>query len=216
VPIVVATPLLAFVALSLTACKARSDRAASETAAGTVTLTDTAAQPAATLAPAGDTALAAVSPAPKPAKVYPPFDANASAKTAGVVVYPKEGQSTKQQQLDENECFAWAKKNTGIDPNAPEPAAAPAAEVPKGGTVKGAAKGTVAGVAIGAIAGDAGKGAAIGAVAGGIAGRRGQKRTEQAAASDAQQQAASSSTQRKQTFADSFGACMGGRAYSVK
>ena len=89
------------------------------------------------------------------------------------MVYPKKGQPIEQQHGEENECFAWAKTNTGIDPHA---AVAPAAvaDVPAGGTAKGAAKGAVAGVAIGAIAGDAGKGAAIGAVAGGAAGRRGQ------------------------------------------
>jgi hypothetical protein len=74
----------------------------------------------------------------------------------------------------------------------------------------------VAGVAIGAIAGDAGKGAAIGATAGAMGGRRGQKQTNQAAATDAEQQAASSEAQRQKTFAGGFTACMEGRGYSVK
>jgi hypothetical protein len=225
----------AFASLSLIACKAKSD-------AGEVALTDTATSPAATVVPTGDTAQPVAAPsapepaaaktpaakpsaaepaaakpadAPAPVKTYPPFDPKASASTIGVVVYPKKEQTIEQQHFDENECFAWAKTNTGIDPAVPAAAQAAAAPVPKGGAVKGAAKGAVAGVAIGAAAGDAGKGAAIGAAAGGVAGRRGQKQTEKAAATDAQQQAASAEAQRQKKFADGFGVCMDGRNYSV-
>ena len=237
VHIVALTCAFALAALSVTACKGRSD-------AGEVALTDTAAPPAATVAPAGDTvqpvaaptaanpaatkpaakpsaaepaaAKPADAPAPPPAKTYPPFDPKASASTIGVFVYPKKEQPIEQQHFDENECFAWAKTNTGIDPTVPAAAQAAAAPVPKGGAVKGAAKGAVAGVAIGAAAGDAGKGAAIGAAVGGVAGRRGQKQTEKAAATDAQQQAASAEAERKKKFADGFTVCMDGRGYSVK
>ena len=227
----------AFTSLSAIACKTKSD-------AGEVALTDTATSPAATVMPTGDTAqpvaaptapeVAAAktparkpsaaepaaakpadAPAPPPVKTYPPFDPKASASTIGVIVYPKKEQTIEQQHFDENECFAWAKTNTGIDPTVPAAAPVAAAPVPKGGAVKGAAKGAVAGVAIGAAAGDAGKGAAIGAAAGGVAGRRGQKQTEKAAATDAQQQAASAEAQRQKKFADGFTVCMDGRNYSV-
>ena len=151
-----------------------------------------------------------------PAKTYPPFDAKASASALGVMVYPKNGQPIEQQHAEENECFAWAKTNTGIDPTAPAPAQPAAAPVAKGGTVKGAAKGAAAGALIGAAAGDAGKGAAVGAAAGGVAGRRGQKTTEKSAATDAQQQAAAAEAQRQKKFADGFTVCMDGRGYSVK
>ena len=232
VRIVALTCAFACTSLSLIACKAKSD-------AGEVALTDTAASAAATVVPTGDTAqpVAAPSapepaaakpsaaepaaakpadaPAPPPVKTYPPFDPKASASTIGVIVYPKKEQTIEQQHFDENECFAWAKTNTGIDPTVPAAAQAAAAPVPKGGAVKGAAKGAVAGVAIGAAAGDAGKGAAIGAAAGGVAGRRGQKQTEKAAATDAQQQVASAEAQRQKKFADGFTVCMDGRNYSV-
>ena len=235
VHIVALTCAFALAAVSVTACKGKSD-------AGEVALPDTAASPAATMAPAADTtqlvaaptaakptakpaakpstgesaaAKPADAPAPPPVKTYPPFDPKASASTIGVIVYPKKEQTIEQQHFDENECFAWAKTNTGIDPTVPAAAQAAAAPVPKGGAVKGAAKGAVAGVAIGAAAGDAGKGAAIGAAAGGVAGRRGQKQTEKAAATDAQQQAASAEAQRQKKFADGFTVCMDGRNYSV-
>ena len=233
VRIVALTCAFAFTSLSLSGCKAKSD-------AGEVALRDTTTSPAATVAPTGDTAQPvaapnapeaaaakpsaaepaaakpADAPAPPPVKTYPPFDPKASASTIGVIVYPKKEQTIEQQHFDENECFAWAKTNTGIDPTVPAAAQAAAAPVPKGGAVKGAAKGAVAGVAIGAAAGDAGKGAAIGAAAGGVAGRRGQKQTEKAAATDAQQQAASAEAQRQKKFADGFTVCMDGRGYSVK
>ena len=61
-------------------------------------------------------AQATKAPAATPAKTYPPFDAKASASAIGVMVYPKNGQPIEQQQAEENECFAWAKTNTGIDP----------------------------------------------------------------------------------------------------
>jgi len=238
VHVVVLTCAFALTSLSLTACKGKSD-------AGEVAL-DTAAPPAATVVPTADTAQPVAAPTPEkpaaakpaaekpsaakpsaaepaaakpaeppPPKTYPPFDPNASASTIGVVVYPKKEQPIAQQHFDENECFAWAKTNTGIDPTVTAAAQA-AAPVPKGGTVKGAAKGAAAGVAIGAIAGDAGKGAAIGAAAGGMAGRRGQKQTEKAAATGAQQQAASAEAERQKKFADGFTVCMDGRGYSVK
>ena len=236
VHIVASTCLFALTALSLTACKGRSDQAS----AGAVALPDTAAAPVATPAPAGDTAVSVAAPTtakpspakpsaakpaiaeppsappPEPAKTYPPFDPKASASTIGVFVYPKKGQTTEQQHFDENECFAWAKTNTGIDPTAPAPAQPAAAPIPKGGAVKGAAKGAAAGALIGAAAGDAGKGAAVGAAAGGVAGRKRQKTTEKSAATDAQQQAATAEAQRQKKFADGFTVCMDGRGYSVK
>jgi hypothetical protein len=169
-------------------------------------------EPVAAQAPAKPPAAKAATPK----KTYPPFDAKASASALGVMVYPKNGQPIEQQHAEENECFAWAKTNTGIDPNAPPPAAAAPADVPAGGTAKGAAKGAVAGVAIGAIAGDAGKGAAIGAAAGGMAGRRGQKQNEKAAVSNAEAQTAAAADASMKKFKDGFGVCMDGKGYSVK
>jgi hypothetical protein len=242
VRIVALTCAFACTSLSLIACKAKSDAGevaltdtAASAAATVVPTGDTAqpvaapsaSEPAAAKTPAAKPSAAKPSaaepaaakpadvPAPPPVKTYPPFDPKASASTIGVVVYPKKEQTIEQQHFDENECFAWAKTNTGIDPTVPAAAQAAAAPVPKGGAVKGAAKGAVAGVAIGAAAGDAGKGAAIGAAAGGVAGRRGQKQTEKAAATDAQQQAASAEAQRQKKFADGFTVCMDGRNYSV-
>ena len=123
--------------------------------------------------------LAAISAtAQEPAPAAPEAAAPPKPATLGLFVYPGSGQDAAQQGKDENECYGWARQQTGIDPTAPAAAAA-TPEVPKGGTVKGAAGGAVVGTAIGAIAGDTGEGAAIGAVAGaaGDAARRRRRRS---------------------------------------
>jgi hypothetical protein len=169
-------------------------------------------------------------------------DTSSPAKSIGMFAYPRNNQNADQQQKDESECYASAKQNTGIDPQAPAPAA-PSAEsqqaaqkeaaqqagkdAKKGGAVKGAAGGAAGGAAIGAIAGDAGTGAAIGATAGAVRGRRAQKKGEKAAQQQAaqqtaqtQQQAQSQATAQQQqkadTFKRAFSACMDARGYSVK
>jgi len=126
-----------------------------------------------------------------------------TASAQQVFVYPQEGQSQQQQDIDTAECTRWAKGQSGVDPNAPQQQQQVGSNAR--GTVGGAAKGAALGAAVGAIAGDAGKGAAAGAVVGGVGGRRGSKREKQAAAAEA-----TNSYQR------AFAACMDGRGYSVK
>jgi len=171
-----------------------------------------------------------------------PGGASSPATSIGLFAYPKNQQNASQQLKDENECYSSVKQQTGIDPQAPAPAAPSAQEqeaaqkqaaqqagkeAPKGGAVKGSAKGAAGGAAIGAIAGDAGTGAAIGATAGAVRGRRQQKKaqkeTQQQAAqqtAQAQQQSqAQANAQHQQTldtFKRAFSACMDARGYSIK
>lgn len=133
----------------------------------------------------------------------------------GVFPYPKNNQSADQQQKDENECYGWAKQQTGIDPAAPPPPPPEAKQV-KGGGAKGAAGGAAGGAAIGAIAGDAGKGAAIGATAGAVHGRRQQKMANQQAEKQAQAAGGQQQQQTLDTFKKAFSGCMDGRGYPVK
>ena len=150
----------------------------------------------------------------------------------GVAVFPSKGQSETQQQIDENNCFAWAKTNSGIDPFAlpsqvaaaqPQPAQNSAAAAGQGKVVKGTAGGAAGGAAIGAIAGDAGKGAAIGATVGVLQGARARRQAEKQA--QAQQQQAQSAAaaqtqeqlaQQRATYNKSFSVCMEGKGYAVK
>ena len=168
-------------------------------------------------------------------------DTLSPAKRVGMFAYPKNQQSADQQLKDENECFASAKQQSGIDPQAPPPAtktdeqkkaeqqaAADNAKQAKGGRVRGAARGAAGGAAIGAIADDeAGKGAGAGAAAGTMVGGAKQRRANKAA----KQQAAQATAQQQQqqeaqakatyqqgidTFKRAFSACMDARGYSIK
>ena len=121
---------------------------------------------------------------------------NATGRQRGVqklsmFVYPAKGQAPEKQKKDEQECYTWAKDQTGFDPlttaapnadSAGKAAKEQTAQATQGSAVKGAAKGAAAGALIGAAAGDAGKGAAVGAAAGGVGGRAGKKRAEKGAA----------------------------------
>jgi hypothetical protein len=88
----------------------------------------------------------------------------ASSNQPAVAAYPTRGQSSEQQARDANECHAWARQQTGYDPNT---------DTAKGaglGLAIGAIGGAAAGAALGAATGNAGRGAAVGAVVGGVGG----------------------------------------------
>jgi Glycine-zipper domain len=145
-----------------------------------------------------------------------PLGQNAPSAKLGAYVYPKNHQSEAQQAKDENECYAWARQQTGIDPDAPASAQQPEAKQAKGGAVKGGAGGAAGGAAIGAIAGDAGTGAAIGATAGAVRGRRQQKKANKEAEKQAQQQAGAQQQQALNKVKSAFSSCIDARGYSVK
>jgi hypothetical protein len=177
-------------------------------------------------------ALAAQAPAPSgqaapaAAPAVAPTPAPPKPASLGLVVYPGSGQDAAKQGTDENECYGWARQQTGIDPTAaPTQAAAP--EPQRGGAVRGAARGAAKGAAVGAIADnnngprdednlDAGEGAAAGATVGAVKGRRAQKKADKQATAQAQQAAQTQDTQKKDTFKKAWGACLEGRGYTVK
>jgi hypothetical protein len=145
--------------------------------------------------------------------------------TLGMFVYPAKSQDATRQAADEGECYTWARQQTGIDPTAaPTPVAA--AEVPKGGAVKGAARGAAKGAIIGSAGDDdrqrddgnldAGEGAGAGAAAGAVRGRRGQKKAQKQAEAKAQEATKTQDTQTKDTFKKAWSACLEGRGYSIK
>ena len=167
--------------------------------------------------------------------------ASSPAKSIGMFAYPKNKQTPDQQMKDENECFASAKQQSGVDPQAPPPAtkteeqkkaeqqaAADNAKKARGGRARGAARGAAGGAAVGAIADDeAGKGAAAGATAGAMVGGAKQRQAnkaskQQAAQATAQQQqqeeaqAKAKHQQSIDTFKRAFSACMDARGYSVQ
>ncbi len=130
-------------------------------------------------------------------------------------IFPTDGQSAEQQELDEFTCYKWAKNRTGVDPNQPAQATASSTSRRRGGGILGSAMGGAALGAIGgAIAGDAGKGAAIGAAVGGGAGLL-RNRRNRIASEDRRQQAAAQQQQSGQSFNRAYGVCLEAKGYKV-
>lgn len=178
---------------------------------------------AALLAGAALVAQSQQSAPPQPAQTAAPAPAASAApvqpvsKSLGLIVYPAKQQSASQQSVDEQECYNWAKAQTGIDPQAPPPAAT-AAEPPKQGgqRLKGAAKGAAAGAVIGEVAdNDADQGAKVGAAAGAMAGGRKARQDKQAHAEQTQNQAQAAQSERLATFRNAVGTCLQGRGYTT-
>jgi hypothetical protein len=151
-----------------------------------------------------------------PAAAQAPTPNLSPASTVGLYVYPQKKQAPEQQAKDENECYASAKQQSGVDPTAAPAAAEKPATQAKGATAKGAAGGAAGGAAIGAIAGDAGKGAAIGATAGAVRGHRAKKKANKEAEQQSQQAAQSQHSQQLDSFKRAMSACLDARGYSVK
>ena len=158
--------------------------------------------------------------------------APALASSVGLMAYPSKGQDAKTQNIDEGECYGWAKQQSGYDPGAPPPTAvaakveAPPAQ-PNGARAKGAVRGAAAGAVVGEIADNdasqgAKTGAAVGVVAGGHRSREAKRQQEaQADAANQQAQAAAdqanaANAQLKETFKKGMKACLEGKGYTVK
>ncbi len=135
------------------------------------------------------------------------------APAAEVIAYPKQGQSQQQFEKDQFDCHKWATQQTGFDPMKAQQIAAPPPQ--QGGAVKGAARGAAVGAIGGAIAGDAGKGAAIGAGVGAAGGRMRQNEANRQAQAATQQAQAQQAGARAE-YDKAYGACLGGKGYSVK
>jgi len=160
----------------------------------------------------------------------PPATSKPLSTSLGLVVFPAKGQTPQKQSQDEGECYAWSKGQTGVDPMAPAPAAAPApaeqaaAPPPGGQRAKGAVRGAAAGAVIGEVAdNDAGKGAAIGATVGVVKGgaekRRAQEQAQQDAAKKQEatvQQQTAATQEQLNLFKKGFAACLEPKGYTVK
>lgn len=133
-----------------------------------------------------------------------------------LMIYAKEGQDAEKQELDEFQCYGWAKDQSGFDPMALPTAteAPPQQEAQKGGLVRGAA----GGAAVGAIV-DGGDGAAKGAAAGAVLGgmrRNSQKRDEQQKQANWEQEQAQQYAAKRNSYNRAYAACLEGRGYTVR
>lgn len=141
-------------------------------------------------------------------------------KAQDVFVYPREGQSQDQQDLDHFQCINWATEQSGFDPmQTPQATAPPPGEGSTGpGVVGGAAGGAALGAIGGAIAGNTGRGAAIGAVGGGLLGGLRSNRQRDNQARERQQwesQQAAQYQRGRDGFNRAFTGCMEARGYTV-
>lgn len=147
------------------------------------------------------------------------------APSTRVYFYPTAGQSAEQQDRDRFECYNWAVKQTGFDPNQSHIVPRERVEIvpspaPGTDTAVGAATGAVIGAAV-AQHHEKLEGAAVGAVAGAIIGAASDaSRQEQAAQAQYDQKQDAYSVARAEHQAQSFrramGACLEGRGYSVR
>jgi hypothetical protein len=139
-----------------------------------------------------------------------------STGATGMVIYPAKGQSAKQQDQDQYECYEWARGQTGFDPAqmSQQPAANPSNA--STGSAAGMAKGAMGGAAVAELADhSAGKGAAVGALGAAMRERAGQRQAAQAKEQQAAQQQAAR-TQQRSTYVRAHSACMEARGYVVK
>lgn len=88
------------------------------------------------------------------------------------IVYPAKGQNAKQTEQDKQDCYVWAKGETGFDPMEPQQTTtAPPQSTTKPGLDGSVTKGAAVGRLGGSMGGQFGKGVAMGAAVG-IVGRR--------------------------------------------
>lgn len=133
-----------------------------------------------------------------------------------LMIYPNEGQDKDKQEVDEFQCYGWAKDQSGFDPMALPTAteAPPAQEAAKGGLVRGAA----GGAAVGAII-DGGDGAAKGAAAGAVLGgmrRNSQNRSQAQSQQNWEQEQAEQYAAKRNSYNRAYAACLEGRGYTVR
>ena len=133
-----------------------------------------------------------------------------------LMIFPNEGQDKQQQEQDEFACYSWAKGETGFDPMAVPTATEPAPQATD--TSGQMARGAVRGAAIGGIVGnsdDAKKGAAAGAAVGGMR-RRDQKRKDDQARAQWEQEQQQIYAENRSRYNRAFAACMEAKDYTVR
>jgi hypothetical protein len=186
-----------------------------------------------TLSRAGLAALASLlllagcveAPPPRP---YAPPPPPPDKPVTDIYAYPQNNQTPDQQERDRYECNAWAVKQTGFDPSAPNVPphdryrVVAAGPPPGSGTAVGAFTGAILGAAV-AGPRDAGAGLLLGAVAGGLFGtaaeqqQRAAAEQQAAAINDARSaQEVAAIDGRASNYRRALSACLEGRGYTVK
>lgn len=142
------------------------------------------------------------------------------AVSLGLFVYPSGNQAAEQQTKDEQECYAWSKNTTGIDPKNP-PASQRPATAPQVDTASAAGSTAVKSAARNVLIANATdndweEAAAIGLVFGGARGANNARRRNEQAQREATAKQQQQSDQQVQQFKNAFSACIEGRGYTIR
>ena len=137
---------------------------------------------------------------------------------AQAMIYPNAGQSPAQLEQDRAACESQAAAQSGYHPS--QPAAAPAPTRPMAGQrLAGAARGAAAGAGVEGVRDsddrELDNPSQAGARAGAMVGASRQRQDRREYRREARQHEAAQS-QKQAAFAQSFGACMAARGYSVQ
>lgn len=134
-----------------------------------------------------------------------------------LMIFPNSGQTAEQQEQDKFACYSWAKGESGFDPMAPPTATEPPpqSQAQKGGVARGAVRGAAVGGIVGDSSKSAKRGAAAGAAVGGMR-RQDQKRKEEAARQQWEQDQQRIYAENRNRYNRAYAACLEGKDYTVR
>lgn len=134
-----------------------------------------------------------------------------------LMIFPNNDQTAEQQDADKYTCYNWAKGETDFDPMALPTATEPPPQqsAKQGGLARGAVRGAAVGQIIGGDSSSTKSGAAAGAAIGGMR-RNDQKRKEQQAQAQWEQQQAQIYADGRNRYNRAYAACLEGKNYTVR
>lgn len=149
----------------------------------------------------------------------------AFAAEGDLYIYPSKNQDEAQQERDRYECFVWANRETGFNPNTAENVSeskivrVPVGQNPNANAVGvGAILGAIVGVAIGDSSRAAVIGAGVGTATGAVIQSEGRRQVEAEAREKGERMLAENKEllQQAQAYRRAFSACLEGRGYIVR
>jgi hypothetical protein len=134
-----------------------------------------------------------------------------------LMIFPNADQTPEKQEEDKFTCYGWAKGETGFDPMQVPTATEgpPQQEAKQGGMGRGAVRGAAVGQIVGGDSDSTWKGAAAGAAVGGMR-RNDQKRKDQQAQQQWEQEQAQIYADKRNRYNRAYAACLEGKNYTVR
>jgi len=134
-----------------------------------------------------------------------------------LMIFPNADQAPEQQEEDKFACYSWAKGQSDFDPMAPVTATEPPPQqqAKRGGVRKSLVRGAALGQIVGGDSKSTGRGAAAGVAVGGMR-RQDQKRKEEAARQQWEQEQVRIYTENRNRYNRAYAACLEGKNYTVR